>query len=110
MSTVCRSCPNRVQRLQDGWNNTPSSSGSRRRAPGILRSQRGVTQSIPIDGLVATPWSAVDRGTARVTPRPKSLRFLVRLQAEYPNTFSTVATGLKPGREQPSDFLPRMTE
>ena len=79
MSTVCRSCPNRVQRLQDGWNNTPPSSGSRRRAPGILRSQRGVTQSIPIDGLVATPWRAVDRGTARVTPRPKPLRLYCKV-------------------------------
>jgi hypothetical protein len=103
MSTVCRSCPNRAQRLQEMWNNTPVSSGSRRRSPGTLRSQRGVTQSIPIDGLPVTPaWSAVDRGTARVNPRPKSLRFLVRLQAEYPNTYPIVATGLKPGRKQPS--------
>ena len=78
MSTVCRSCSNRVQRLQDGWNNTPPSSGSRRRAPRALRPERGVTQSIPIDGLVATPWSAVDRGTARVTPRPKSLRLVLQ--------------------------------
>ena len=46
MSTVCRNCRVRVQRLQGGWSNTPPSSGSRRRAPGILRSQRGVTQSI----------------------------------------------------------------
>ena len=71
MSTVCRNCRVRVQRLQDGWNNTPSSSGSRRRAPGILRSQRGVTQSIPIDGLVATPWSAVDRGNCKSDPEAK---------------------------------------
>ena len=72
MSTVCRSCPNRVQRLQDGWKNTPSSSGSRRRAPGILRSQRGVTQSIPIDGLPVTPaWSAVDRGNCKSDPEAK---------------------------------------
>ena len=108
MSTVCRNCRVRVQRLQEVWNNTPVSSGSRRQAPGILRSQRGVTQSIPIDGLVATPWSAVDRGTARVTPRPKSLRFLVRLRADYHYIFSTVATGLKPGREHPSPFSPKV--
>ena len=76
MSTVCRNCRVRVQRLQDGWNNTPSSSGSRRRAPGILRSQRGVTQSIPIDGLVATPWSAVDRGNCKSDPEAKIAAFL----------------------------------
>ena len=81
MSTVCRSCPSRVQRLQDGWKNTPPSSGSRRRAPGILRSQRGVTQSIPIDGLVATPWSAVDRGNCKSDPEAKIAAFLKVSQA-----------------------------
>ena len=46
MSTVCRNCRVRVQRLQDEWNNTPSSSGSRKRAPGILRSQHGLPYNI----------------------------------------------------------------
>ena len=33
--------------------------GSRKRAPGALRPQRGVTQSIPTGGLVAALWRAV---------------------------------------------------
>jgi hypothetical protein len=41
--------------------------GSRKRAPGVLRPQRGVTQSIPIDGLPETAWSAVTRGPASVS-------------------------------------------
>ncbi len=117
-------CHGYVQRPQ-GLVQAASLSGSRRRAPGALRPQRGVTQSIPIDGLVATPWSAVDRGTARVTPRPKPLRSVLekgyctlftRAQArgrrewtwlraryrKYP-TFS-VATGLKPERNIPLHF------
>ena len=99
----CRGCEQRLRRVVQA----AIFPGSRKRAPGILRSQRGVTQSIPIDGLVATPWSAVDRGTARADSRHKSLRSSlkratarlspspqseggvsgVRLQAEYPNTF-----------------------
>ena len=131
MSTVCRSCPNRVQRLQGGWNNTPPSSGSRRRAPRALRPERGVTQSIPIDGLVATPWSAVDSGNCKSDPEAKIAAFLKVSQAigdtfatarlsPSPKSeggvsgcpalsrphffFTTVATGLKPGREHPSSF------
>jgi hypothetical protein len=118
MSTVCRNCRVRVQRLQDGWNNTPSSSGSRRRAPGILRSQRGVTQSIPIDGLVATPWRAVDRGNCKSDPEAKIAAFLkIPHENEELSPASsrihfflpTVATGLEPGREHPSSFSPRVT-
>jgi hypothetical protein len=75
-------CAVHEQRLQ-GLDQAPSPSGSRRRSPGILWSQRGVTQSIPIDGLVATPWSAVDRGTARETPRQKSLRLPSWLQPPF---------------------------
>ena len=84
MSTVCRSCPNRVQRLQGDWNNTPSSSGSRRRAPGALRPQRGVTQSIPIDGLVETPWSAVDRGNCKSDPEAKIAAFSSTASSRIP--------------------------
>jgi len=85
MSTVCRNCRVRVQRLQDGWKNTPSSSGSRRRAPGILRSQRGVTQSIPIDGLPVTPaWSAVDRGNCKSDPEAKIAAFSSTASSRIP--------------------------
>jgi hypothetical protein len=113
MSTVCRNCRVRVQRLQEVWNNTPISSGSRRRAPGILRSQRGATQSIPIDGLVATPWSAVDSGNCKSDPEAKIAAFLKVSSARKelspalsrPHFFyPPVATGLKPGREHPSPF------
>jgi hypothetical protein len=76
MSTVCRNCRVRVQRLQEVWSNTPISSGSRRRAPRALRPERGVTQSIPIDGLVATPWSAVDSGNCKSDPEAKIAAFL----------------------------------
>ena len=135
MSTVCRNCRVRVQRLQGDWNNTPSSSGSRRRAPRALRPERGVTQSIPIDGLVATPWSAVDSGNCKSDPEAKIAAFLkvsqtigtllplhayrLRPKSEggvsgYPALsrthffFTTVATGLKPGREHPSSFSPQV--
>jgi hypothetical protein len=81
MSTVCRNCRVRVQRLQGDWNNTPSPSGSRRQAPRALRPERGVTQSIPIDGLVATPWSAVDRGNCKSDPEAKIAAFLKVSQA-----------------------------
>jgi hypothetical protein len=46
MSTVCRNCRVRVQRLQEVWKYTPISSGSRKRAPGILRSQHGLPYNI----------------------------------------------------------------
>jgi hypothetical protein len=48
MSTVCRNCRVRVQRLQEVWNNTPIFSGSRKRAPGILGSQHGLPYNIHI--------------------------------------------------------------
>ena len=75
MSTVCRNCRVRVQRLQGGWKDTPPSSGSRRRAPRALRPERGVTQSIPIGGLVATPWRAADRGNCKSDPEAKIAAF-----------------------------------
>ena len=101
MSTVCRNCRVRVQRLQDGWNNTPPSSGSRRRAPRALRPERGVTQSIPIGRLVETPWSAAARGTARADSRPKSLRSVTWLRANTGISTLIVATGLKLERNIP---------
>jgi hypothetical protein len=114
MSTVCRNCRVRVQRLQEVWSNTPISSGSRRRAPRALRPERGVTQSIPIDGLVATPWSAVDSGNCKSDPEAKIAAFL-KVSCESRELspalsrphffFTTVATGLKPGREHPSPFF-----
>ena len=111
MSTVCRNCRVRVQRLQDDWNNTPSSSGSRKRAPGILRSQHGLPYNIHNRRTDLSVLECRRRGPVSVSfVRPKSLRFLVRLQAEYPHTYPIVATGLKPGRKQPSAYLPRMTE
>ena len=63
----CRGCEQRLRRVVQA----AIFPGSRKRAPGILRSQRGVTQSIPIDGLVATPWSAVDRGNCKSDPEAK---------------------------------------
>jgi hypothetical protein len=108
MSRVCRSCSNRVQRLQEVWSNTPISSGSRKRAPGALRPQRGYPQRIHNrrTGLSALecrrPWPCKCKLCGL-----KSLRFLVRLQAEHPLFSSTVATGLKPGREQPSPYSPK---
>ena len=118
MSTVCRNCRVRVQRLQDDWNNTPSSSGSRRRAPGTLRSQRGVTQSIHDR---RTDLSVLERRRqwhCKSDPEAKIAAFL-KVSSERkelrpassrtPSFSTTVATGLKPGREHPSSFSPRVT-
>jgi hypothetical protein len=76
--------------------------GSRKRAPGVLWPQRGATQSIPIDGLPETAWSAVDRGTARADSRPKSLRSVTWFQAGHRKyLYFSVATGLRPERNIP---------
>jgi hypothetical protein len=134
MSTVCRNCRVRVQRLQEVWNNTPASSGSRKRAPGILRSQRGLPYNIhnrrtdlsvlecrrrgPVSVSFAGQNRCVSKGffrkedilaTARLSPSPKSEGGVSGCPAlsRKPSFFTTVATGLKPGREQPSPYSPK---
>ena len=136
MSTVCRNCRLRVQRLQGGWNNTPSPSGSRKRAPGILRSQHGLPYNIhnrrtdlsvlecrrrgPVSVSFAGKNRCVSKGffrkedilaTARLSPSPKSEGGVSGGPAlsRKPTFSTTVATGLKPGREHPSSFFSRVT-
>jgi hypothetical protein len=115
LSTVCRSCSNRVQRLQDDWNNTPSSSGSRKRAPGTLRSQRGLPYNIHIRRTDLSVLECRRRGPVSVSFAGKNRcvsKGFFRKEGIEPGfeptkpTFSTtVATGLKPGREHPSSFF-----
>ena len=123
MTRACLHCQHHVQRPRRVAQ-AATSPGSRKRAPGVLRPQRGVTQSIPIDGLPETAWSAVDRGTARADSRPKSLRSVPEkghctliafaekrrrrewdwLRAKTGFTTFFVATGLWPERNIPLHF------
>ena len=64
MSTVCRNCQNRVQRLQGGGNNTPPPSGSRRGNPGALRPRRALAQ------IIHTRRTAGNPGLERRRPWP----------------------------------------
>ena len=137
MSTVCRYCQSRVQRLQEAWNNTPASSGSRTLDPWALGPKRGHPQYIHnrrTEGLTLLecrrPWARrvqVLRAKTAAFLKGLSLQGQSRHAMLFPHSLwggrrawspalsrplfllSTVATGLKPGREHALRFSSRVS-
>jgi hypothetical protein len=119
MSTVCRNCRVRVQRLQEVWKYTPIFSGSRKQAPGILRSQHGLPYNIHNRrtdlsvlecrrrGPVSVSFAGKNRCVSKGFPNYRGIE--PGFEPTKPSFSTTVATGLKPGREHPSSFSPRVT-